>query len=405
MWSEQLAAADARRAQAEVQRLENFHRRRHGGLLLGALVAVLGFIAWAMFFRIDEVAKAGGEVVASSRVQLIQAVDGGVLAELLVKEGDRVQPGQLLARLNQTRFGASVGETEARVFALQGKAIRLQAEVTAQERLEFKRDLLRRSPDTARVEEALFRQRRVGLDEELRTLGVAVDLARRELAQVDQLHRDGDASGAELLRAQRGLNEAEARLVNRRNKFLEDARVELAKVEDEMAQSTQVLTKRQQEQRDSVFTAQMAGIVKNIRVTTVGGVLRAGEEIMQIVPVDDALIVEAKVRPADIGRLRPGLPATIRFDPFDYTVFGGVAGTVIYVSADTLKEETQRGTDTYYRVRIAPQAQPVMSTTGRALAILPGMTAQVDIRTGERSLMDYLLKPLRKTVSESFGER
>ena len=259
MWSEQLAAADAQRAQAEVQRLENFHRRRHGALLLGALVAVLGFIAWAMFFRIDEVAKAGGEVVASSRVQLIQAVDGGVLAELLVKEGDRVQPGQLLARLNQTRFGASVGETEARVFALQGKAIRLQAEVTAQERLEFKRDLLQRSPETARVEEALFRQRRVGLEEELRTLGVAVDLARKELAQVEQLHRDGDASGSELLRAQRGLNEAEARLVNRRNKFLEDARVELAKVEDEMAQSTQVLTKRRQEQRDSVFTAQMAG--------------------------------------------------------------------------------------------------------------------------------------------------
>lgn len=405
MWFDKLAADDEQRTAAQLQRLENFHLRRHGGLLLGSLLGLLGFIGWALWFNIDEVAKAGGEVVATSRVQVIQAVDGGVLAELLVREGDRVQPGQMLARLNQTRFGASVGETEARLFALKAKATRLQAEVTAQDRLEFQRDMLARSPETARIEEALFRQRRVGLDEELRTMGVAVELARKELTLTEQLHKDGDASGSELLRAQRGLNEAEARLVNRRNKFLEDARVDLAKTDDDMAQNTQVLTKRRQEQRDSVFTALMPGIVKNIRVTTVGGVLRAGEEIMQIVPVDDALIVEAKVRPADIARLRPGLTATIRFDPFDYTIFGGVTGKVIYVSADSLKEETSRGTDTYYRVRVAPQLLPVTTTTGRALSILPGMTAQVDIRTGERSLMDFLLKPLRKTVSESFGER
>jgi len=405
MWFDKLAADDEQRTRAQVQRLESFHLRRHGGLLVGVLLALLAFVGWALWFDIDEVAKANGEVVATSRVQVIQAVDGGVLAELLVREGDRVQTGQMLARLNQTRFGASVGETEARLFALKAKTIRLQAEVTAQGSLAFQRDLLARSPETARVEEALFRQRRVGLDEELRTLGVAVDLARKELQLTEQLHKDGDASGSELLRAQRNLNEAEGRLVNRRNKFLEEARVDLAKTEDDMAQNAQVLTKRRQEQRDSVFTALMPGIVKNIRVTTVGGVLRAGEEIMQIVPVDDALIVEAKVRPADIGRLRPGLTATIRFDPFDYTLFGGVTGKVIYVSADSLKEETPRGTDTYYRVRVAPQALPVTTTTGRALAILPGMTAQVDIRTGERSLMDYLLKPLRKTASESFGER
>ena len=405
MWSDRLAEAEESRASAQLDRLENFHLRRHGGLLGLALLGLGAFIGWAMWFEIDEVARATGEVVATSRVQVIQAVDGGVLAELLVREGDRVEPGQVLARLNQTRVGASVGETEARLFALQAKTIRLQAEVTAQGKLAFRPDLLARSPETARVEEALFRQRRVGLAEELRTLGVAVDLARREAVQTELLHKDGDASGSELLRAQRGVNEAEARLVNRRNKFLEEARVDLAKTDDDMAQNAQILTKRRQEQRDSVFTALLPGIVKNIRVTTVGGVLRAGEEIMQIVPVDDALIVEAKVRPADIAKLRPGLGATIRFDPFDYTIFGAVTGRVIYVSADSLKEETTRGTDTFYRVRIAPNLQPVTTTTGRALAILPGMTAQVDIRTGERSVMDFLLKPLRKTASESLGER
>jgi adhesin transport system membrane fusion protein len=405
MWFDKLGADEDQRARDQVERLENFHRRRHGWLLGGALLGLVAFVSWAMLFSIDEVAKASGEVVATSRVQVIQAVDGGVLAELLVREGDRVKTGQLLARLNQTRFGASVGETEARLFALKAKVARLQAEVTGQSRLSFSPDLLTRSPETARVEQALFRQRRTGLDEELRTLKVAVALSHKEQMLIEQLQQNGDASGSELLRAQRALNEAEARLVNRQNKFLEDARLELAKAEDDIAQSEQVLTRRRQEQQDSVFTAMLPGIVKNIRVTTVGGVLRAGEEIMQIVPVDEALIVEAKVRPTDIARLRPGLDATIRFDPFDYTIYGGVSGKVIYVSADSLKEETNRGTDIYYRVRVAPQTLPVITTTGRTLEILPGMTAQVDIRTGERSLMDYLLKPLKKTLSDSFGER
>ena len=149
----------------------------------------------------------------------------------------------------------------------------------------------------------------------------------------------------------------------------------------------------------------MNGIVKNIKVTTVGGVLRAGEEIMQIVPVDDDLIIEAKIEPTDIAYIRPGLVANIRFDPFDYTIFGGVTGKVLYVSADTLKEETGQGEDIYYRVRVSSSSNPVTTTTGKVLEILPGMTTQVDIRTGDRTVMDYLLKPLRKTLMESFGER
>jgi adhesin transport system membrane fusion protein len=405
MWSEQRWSDDDPRAEARVRRLEGFHRGRHGWLLAGLALGFVLFAAWALLFRIDEVTRATGEVVAASRVQVIQAVDGGVLAELLVKEGDRVAPGQVLARLDQTRFGASVGETQARLFALQAKAIRLRAEVTGQAAPAFPRDLLERSPETARVEGALFRQRKLGLAEELRTLRVAVDLSRKQQALIEQLNRDGDASGSEVLRAERETNEAEARLVNRQNKYLEDARVDLAKAEDEIAQNEQVLTRRRQEQEDTVFRAVMPGIVKNIRVTTVGGVLRGGEEIMQIVPVGDALVVEAKVRPADIARVRPGLEATVRFDAFDYTIYGSVKGKVIYVSPDSLKEETTRGTDTFYRVRVAPASLPVRTTSGRSLEMLPGMTAQVDIRTGDRSLLDFLLKPLRKTLSESFGER
>ena len=235
---------------------------------------------------------------------------------------------------------------------------------------------------------------------------VAVDLAKRELALVQDLYDDGDASGAELLRAERGLNESEAALVNRRNRFLEEARLELTKAEDEIAQNEQLLIRRLEEQANSVFTALVPGIVKNIRVTTVGGVLGPGEELMQIVPVEDELLIESRVSPADIARVEPGLVANIRFDPFDYTIYGAAPGKVVYVSADTLKEESEHGTQVYYRVHVKPDSSPARTTTGRdSWTIVPGMTAQVDIRTGRRSMMDVLLKPLRKTLSESFGER
>ena len=404
MWSDQSEDND-KGTEARVARLENFHRGRHG-LLLGLLLAgLLIFALWAMFFRIDEVAKATGEVIASSRVQVIQAVDGGVIAELNVKEGDRVKLGQVLARLHQTRVGASVGEIEARLYALKAKATRLRAEVTGEDQPQFKNELVKQFPETVAVERALFKQRRIGLNEELRTLQVAVQISRKEQDLIEKLYQNGDASGSELLRAQRNMNDAEARLVNRKNKFLEDARMELAKVEDDTAQNEQILTRRLQEKSDSVFVAHVPGIVKNVRVTTVGGVLRAGEEIMQIVPVDDDLLIEAKVSPADIARINPGLEANIRFDPYDYTIYGAVKAKVVYVSADSLKEDTQRGKDIYYRVHVKPDIAPVTSNTGKALEIQPGMTAQIDIRTGDRSLMNYLLKPIRRTLAESFGER
>jgi adhesin transport system membrane fusion protein len=389
----------------QIERLQQAHRGRHRTLLIVLTVAVAAFIVWASVFQIDEVARAGGEVVTSSRVQVIQSVDGGVLNELLVREGDRVAPGQVLARLDQTRFASTVGEIQARLFALNAKVARLRAEVVGRETLTFPAGLQEQAPGTARIERALFEQRRTGLSEELRTLRVAAVLAERELTLVQDLYDDGDASGAELLRAERGLNEAEAKLVNRRNRFLEDARLELTNAEDEIAQNEQLLIRRLEEQANSVFTALVPGIVKNIRVTTLGGVLGPGEELMQIVPVEDELLIESRVSPADIARVEPGLEANIRFDPFDYTVHGAAPGKVVYVSADTLKEKSEQGTMVYYRVHIKPDTFPVRTTTGQILEIVPGMTVNVDIRTGRRSLMNVLLKPLRKTLNESFGER
>lgn len=370
-------------------------------------VLLLGFSAtlyWAYVYRIDEVVRASGEVIASSRVQVIQSVDGGVLSDLRVREGDRVKPGQVLARLDQTRVGANMGEVDARLFALRAKAIRLRAEVSGADRLVFAPTMNKGFLDQMDVERALFDQRRVSQAEELRTLQVALDLTRQKLVLVEKLLQTGDASGSEVLGAQSNVNEAEAKLVNRRNKFLEDARIELARVEDDIAQNEQVLTRRTQEHRDAVFRAQVEGIVKNVRVTTVGGVLRAGEELMQIVPVNETLIIEAKVRPADIARISNGMVANLRFDPFDYTIYGAVSGEVSYVSPDTIKEQVRGSEQAFYRIHVAIKGQPVVTQIGKTLEILPGMTAQVDIRTGDRTILDYLLKPVRKTLAESFGE-
>ncbi len=384
--------------------LEKFHLRHYSLALLVLLLGLVAFVYWAMNFSIDEVARASGEVIASSRVQIIQAVDGGVLVDLNVKEGDRVEAGQILATLEQTKIRAAVLEIEARLASLRAKAFRLTAEVTGTEKLQFPDTVLTFS-DIALVEQALFQQRRDGLQEELRTLTVAVQLAAEDAGLVKELSASGDVNRSEVIRSERALNDAEAKLANRKNNFLEKARDELTSVEDKTAQNDQILAQRRQQLADSVIEAPMSGIVKNIRITTVGGVLRAGEELMQIIPINDLLIIESKVRPADIALVRKGLDATIRFDPFDYTLFGGVDGEVVYVSADTLKEKTSRGEEIYYRVHVATKTNPVVTTTGKQIDILPGMTAQLDIKTGQRTLMKFLLKPVQRTISESFGER
>lgn len=387
-----------------VYKLSSMHLSRYSlvvGLMFTSLVV---FTAWSRVSMIDQVARATGEVIASSRVQEIKSVDGGVLSELFVREGDRVNAGDVLARLDQTRFGASVKEIEAKIAALKAKAVRLRAEVTGKSSLTFPSEL-ENFPEIIEVENSLFKQRRDGLKTEIRVLRDSVSLAKEELSLIKELKSLGDVNRSEEIRAQKSLNEAETKLITRRNRFLEDASLELTKTEDDLSQNKQVLTQRRQQLNDSVFRATTPGIVKNVQVTTIGGVLTRGEELMQIIPVNDDLIIEAKVIPADIALVRKGLDSMIRFDPFDYTIFGGVKAKVVYVSPDTLKEHTAQGEEIYYRVHLVTSTTPVVTTTGKELEILPGMTAQIDIKTGERSLFDYLLKPIIKTLSESLGER
>lgn len=393
-----------------IQKLMNnepqpFHLRGPLWVIWILVAGLLIFVVWAATHRIDSVARASGTVIASSRVQVIQSVDGGVLDQLLVREGDRVRAGQKLAVLSQERASASVNEIGARLAGLKAQEARLRAEVTESASIRFPDDIARH-PQTLQLQRELFEQRRRSLQEELKSLKVAVELAQEEAKLVKGLSASGDVSRSEVIRVERALNDAQAALINRRNKFFQDARTELTKTQDDIAQNSQIYFQRAEQLRATVFTAATEGVVKNVRVTTIGGVLRSGDELMQIVPANDTLIIEAKVLPADIARIRNDLSANIRFDAFDYTIYGAVPGKVIYISADTLREDTRSGEQYFYRVHVAtPDQGGVVTQTGKRLDIIPGMTAQVDIRTGDRTVLDYVFKPLRKTMTEAFGER
>jgi adhesin transport system membrane fusion protein len=376
-------------------------------LIWSLIVAVGALIAWAHHSLIDESTRASGTVIASSRVQVIQSVDGGVLEQLRVHEGDRVRKGDVLAVFDETRTRASLQETEAKRTSQRATLTRLEAELADSEP-NFAPELMKRFPAVVQVQQSLYRERRKALAAELQSLADVARLARDELAMVERLVATGDASRVELLRARRAATEAESALANRRNKYIQEVSTELAKVREDYEQVEQQVTQKRQQLANSVVTSPASGIVKNVKFTTLGGVLRAGDELLQVVPVGDQLIVEAKVLPRDIALIRPGLPATIKFDAYDYTVFGLVDGEVTYVSADTMRDESQRGDSpaaTYYRVHIRTTASGPVTRTGRHIEVLPGMTAQVDIRTGQRTLLTYLMKPLTKTLTEAFKER
>jgi adhesin transport system membrane fusion protein len=381
-------------------------RSRLGLLVWLLLVTVAALIAWAHFSIIDETARAGGTVIASSREQVIQAVDGGALVELRVREGDRVKEGAVLAVFDDTRTRASLVEIEAKSAALRANLARLSAELQGGAPA-FPPEV-RRFPTVVRAQTELLNERRHALAAELAALSDVARFAKQELDITERLLASGDVSQIEILRARRSATEAQAQLANRKNKYIQDVSAESARAREDFEQVEQQAAQRRKVLENVVVRAPMAGIVKNVKFTTLGAVLRPGDELLQIVPVGDKMVVEAKVLSKDIALVRPGLPATIRFDSYDYTIFGVVDGEVIYVSADTMRDETRQpdgSPSIYYRVHVRTTAAGPVTRTGREISVIPGMTGTVDIRTGRRSLLAYLLKPVTKTLSEAFRER
>jgi adhesin transport system membrane fusion protein len=370
-------------------------------LLVAAAAFLLTLMIWAEIAVIEEQIRATGTVIVSSRSQVVQSVDGGSLKVLHVKEGQQVQAGDLIAELDPVRLQASTDEITAKMIGLQATIERLTAEVTEQP-LQFSKAILA-YPNILSSQSVLYDKRRRAQQEELTAISKSGDLAQQELDLMLKLASAGDASQSEVLKAQRQVNDLRAQQANKHNGFRQDAQLELAKVQSELAQTEQVYAQRHEALTSTQLRAPMSGIVKNVRYTTLGAVLKAGDELLQIVPSDDALIIEARVKPSDVAFLRHGLRANVKLDAYDYTLYGALKGEVIYISPDTLEEDLKRDEKPYYRVHIrtdsnAPNGQ-------KALEVRPGMTASVEIITGSRTIANFVLKPLRRTVDEALHER
>ncbi len=379
------------------------HQRDSRLILWTSFLTIGVFIAWAYFAELDQITRASGSVISSSRTQIIQSQDGGTLQELLVKEGDIVNAGQLLARLERTRSEAAYLETRAKAVGFAATLARLRAEVYGGQP-KFPEEV-KDYPDFKANQLALLAKRRDSLSEDLSALKSMQSLVKQELAMNEPLVALGDVSRTEVLRLQRQVADMQAQITNKKNKYFQDAQSELNKAEEDLAGVEQLMAQRKNLLEQTELHAPLRGVVKNVRITTQGGVIRAGDEVMQIVPLEDDLVIEAKVSPTDIAFLNKKLDVNIKIDAYDYTIYGDLPGKIVFISADTLKEDLKQGELPYYRAHIRTTGRKFSGRPNEKTDILPGMTATVEIKTGRKTVLQYLIKPIVKTMSESLGER
>jgi adhesin transport system membrane fusion protein len=365
--------------------------------------AFAGFISWASFAEIDQVSRATGQFIPSGRVQILQSTDGGVIETINVREGDQVRAGQVLVTLDRVRLAAAVDEGSAKVASLKTVKARIEAELF-QRPLVFPVDV-QDFPDFISNQRQLFTRRRTAQNQDIAALNTMLRLVRQELLMNQPLLENGDVSLSEVLRLERSVADIEGQIANRQNRYLQELQAEYAKVEEELVTAEQTLTQRMSALEDTELEAPTDGIVKNVRLTTVGGVLRPSDEVLQIVPTGEELIFEAKASPSDIAYIGVGQSASVKFDAYDPSIFGSADGTVIYVGPDTLSEQGPNGERVYYRVHIRVETKTMRPRAGETISIQPGMTATTEILTGHNTVLKYLLKPIIRTIDQSLGER
>lgn len=416
-----------------------------GGRLLiwVMLLCVAAFLVWAYFAVIDEVVRGSGKVIPSSQVQVVQNLEGGIIEAIRTNEGAIVEPGQILLEIDDTRFGSSLQESRTRELSLQARAVRLRAEAEGLDGLpELADEIARELPELVEQERQLFADRRGQhvanqriLQEQLvqkeqaiaeiairrERLARSLRLARRELAVTRPLRDQGAVSEVEILRLERQVNElagdheeaklavprAEAELAEVQQRLVEldagfrkEARAELNEITTELSALAAGNVALEDRVRRTDVRSPIRGVVKSLMVRTVGGVVQPGMDLVEIVPIGDHLLVEARVRPKDIAFLRPGLDAKVKLTAYDFAIYGGLDAQVEHISADTFVEENE---DPYYLVRVRTR-DSAMVRDDKALAIIPGMTAEVDILVGEKTVLDYLLKPILRARANALRE-
>lgn len=374
-------------------------------LVLTGTACIISFIVWAYFSEIDHVVRAQGQIIAAARTQIIQSAEAGTLKSLFVQEGEQVKQGQLLALLDQERVLAGYQDSMNKVAALRATLARLRAEVFGS-KLVFPPELDEWSVfRNSQLE--FYERRRRALTEGIEALEKTRKLIVQELEVTSPLVKLGDVGQIEELRLKRQLADVEGQIVNLKNKFFEDAQAEMVRAEEELAAQEQLLNERTVLLESTELRAPVDGVVRKIEITTLGAAIRPGDVIMELLPTGSELIVEAEFLPVDVGALKVGLPADVKLDAYDYSIYGSVKGEVVYISPDALTENDPRtGVKVYYRVRVQIDKTSIAGKEiDKQIVITPGMPVTVEVRAKERPILTYLTKPITKTFSESLGER
>ena len=364
-------------------------------------IGLLILLTWAWLFKLEEVSTGTGKVIPSSKEQVIQSLEGGILTKLNVKEGEIVERGQVLAQLDPTRFESNVGESESLLIASRATSARLRAEVSGTP-LSFPEEVLK-YPKLVKEETALYQSRRANLEESLAGLQQALVLVQQELEMTAPLVAKGAASEVEVLRLKREANDLRNQMNDIRNQYYVKAREELSKANTDVETQQQVVRGKSDTLNRTIFKSPVRGVVKEVDVMTLGGVVPQNGKLMTIVPLDEKLLVEARISPRDIAFIRPDQEALVKITAYDYSIYGGLKGKVTVISPDTLRDEVKQD-QFYYRVYIRTDSDKLRNAAGQEFNITPGMVASVDIRTGAKTVMDYLIKPFNK-AKEALRER
>ncbi|MBE1297712.1 HlyD family type I secretion periplasmic adaptor subunit [Phycobacter azelaicus] len=376
--------------------------RGSGRIIYLVAASVVTFIAWAAFASVDEIVRGDGEVVSSSRAQIVQNLEGGILAELFVRQGDTVQAGQVLGRLQDTKFRAASDELQEQIDALEIKQYRLEAEMSGAFEFEVPAQLAQRSGEILASERTLLKARQTDFHSRRDSARTIMTQLNDELENLQKLYKSNIVAMTEVNKAQKAATDAAAKYTELGTQNELDLAEEYSKALRELASLRQELRLATDQLNRTIITAPMSGIVNSLAVTTIGGVVRPGEEIFEIIPLGEELFVEARVNPKDIASVEPGQEATIKLSAYDYTIYGALKGTVDFVSADTFEDERNPRAEPFYRVTVRVDRSG-FTERQQSIEIRPGMRATAELKTGSKTVLNYLLKPLYKS-REAFRE-
>lgn len=386
--------------------LQNEKHHKSFMMITILLIFMVIFVIWAWNSNLEEVTRGQGSIIPSSREQIIQTLDAGILKSMQVKEGDIVEKGQVLLTLDDTRTSAILRESEAKVANLEAIRARLKAEAYSTE-LSFPEGL---STELVTRETTVYKIRKDALKSGIDNLQQSKALLDREISITKPIVAQGAMSAVELLRMERQSADIQLQIDEKKNKYLTEAGAELVKTEAELAQARENMAGRADPVERALIRAPLRGIVKNIRINTVGGVISAGQDIMEIVPLEDQLLVEAYISPRDVAYVRAGMPALVKLTAYDYAIYGGLEGVVTLVSPDTLHDQKRPSDlklnqdEAFYRVLVTTQSSHLTDKNEKELPVIPGMIASVDIKTGEKTVFQYLIKPITR-MKQALQER